>query len=89
MYLTKFNITNYHPYKERQKKMATEMLERFKWSEEQKTVLKNIAAKGYYIGIYNEVVPLFGKIRATDGDRKMILAISTGKRKKDLSIYAN
>lgn len=89
MYLTKFTITNNPLYKKRQKKLAAEMLERFKWSGEQKTVLKNIAEKGYHIGIYNEVVPLFGKIRATDGDRKMILAISIGRRKKDLSIYAN
>lgn len=89
MYLTKFNITNYHPYKERQKKMATEMLERFKWSAPQKMVLRNISERGYHIGIYNEVVPLFGKMKATNGNKKEILAISTGKRKKDLSIYAN
>ena len=83
-------MLNNPAYIKNQKNNAQFFLKKFKWTKDQELFLKSIAEKGYLNTNLNKILEVFGKTKATDGDKNWVLgiAITSNKgRKQDLGIY--
>ena len=78
-------ICNHH------KQVALDLIDRFKWTDDQLTYLHIQARKGYVVTNLNDACQIFGQMLPTNGDRVTVTAMHKGlasDRKRDTFVAA-
>lgn len=73
MQVSRTNIAMNKPGLQNRAAYAAKIIKRFKWTEDQKRLLKIQSEKGYWIGNLNEAERIFGLNETANGNKRCIL----------------
>lgn len=88
---TRFQAVQNEKITNRYKSVASQLIDMYKWNDNQMWFLEQQATKGYIVTHLNAAREAFGQSLFTDGDRVGLMTIDFGlcsKRKRDLQVFA-